>query len=83
MSRITAESNAPITAPVIELIKEIITLKAILDTKGAKSTGRKLEINKAAYEKMSEALNTINGALGCEIIISGQYPFAKMWGWTE
>lgn len=83
MPRISVESNTPITAPSIELMKEILKLKAILDDKGAKSTGRKLEINKAAYAKMSEALNAVNSLLGCEIIISSQYPFAKMWGWTE
>jgi hypothetical protein len=83
MSRVTAESNTPVTQTVIELVKEILNLKAILDEKGAKPTGRKLEINKTAYDKMSVALNAIQGALGCEIIISSQYPFAKMWGWTE
>ena len=83
MSRVTAESNTPLTASIIELVKEIVKLKSILDDKGAKRTGRKLEINKSAYDKISVALDAIKSALGCEIIISSQYPFAKMWGWTE
>lgn len=68
---------------VVELTKEIVRLKNVLDDKGAKPTGRKLEINIDAWKNLTEALQALNAFLDCEIIASSNVSFAKMWGWTE
>lgn len=83
MSRISIESNIEATASVPEMTKEILRLRVFLDEKGVEPTGRKLEIHKEAYFKLRESLNALDVFLGCEIIISTQYKFAKMWGWTK
>lgn len=83
MSRITAESQMSKDSSVVELTKEIVRLKNVLDDKGAKPTGRKLEINMNAWGRLTESLQALNGFLNCEIIATSNVSFAKMWGWTE
>lgn len=83
MSRITSESQMAIDKPIIELTKEIVRLKTVLDDKGAKPAGRKLELNIEAWKKLQPSLAALDGFLQCELIIASDLNFAKMWGWTE
>lgn len=83
MPRVTSESQMSRDKSVIELTKEIVKMKTVLDDKGAKPDGRKLELHMDAWKKLRESLTALNGFLNCEIIASSNVSFAKMWGWTE
>lgn len=83
MSRITSESQMSTNKPVIDLTKEIIRLKTVLDDKGAEPLGRKLELHMEAWKKLQPSLQALDNFLNCEIIASSNVQFAKMWGWTK